>query len=88
LEFRPERWVSKSGRFRHEPSYKFLSFNSGPRSCIGKDLGLSNMKTTAASVIYNFKVELVQGQTVMPQSSVILHTQNGMMVRLKRRVAA
>jgi hypothetical protein len=25
---------------------------------------------------------------VMPQSSVILHTQNGMMVRLKRRVAA
>jgi cytochrome P450 len=88
LEFKPERWVSKSGRLRHEPSYKFLSFNSGPRSCIGKDLGLSNMKITAASVIYNFKVELVEGQTVMPQSSVILHTQNGMMVGLKRRVAA
>ncbi|GJN05595.1 hypothetical protein PR202_ga23238 [Eleusine coracana subsp. coracana] len=88
MEFRPERWVSKSGRLRHEPSYKFLSFNSGPRSCIGKDLGLSNMKITAASVIYNFKVELVQGQDVMPQSSVILHTQSGMMVRLKRRVTA
>jgi cytochrome P450 len=62
--------------------------NSGPRSCIGTDLGLSNMKITAAAVMYNFKVELVQGQTVMPQSSVILHTENGMMVRLKRRVAA
>ncbi|XP_062182563.1 noroxomaritidine synthase-like [Phragmites australis] len=88
MEFRPERWVSKSGRLRHQPSYKFLSFNSGPRSCIGKDLGLSNMKITAASIIYNFKVELVRGHAVMPQSSVILHMQNGMMVRLKRRLAA
>ncbi|CAO2174870.1 unnamed protein product [Urochloa humidicola] len=86
MEFRPERWVSKSGRLRHEPSYKFLSFNSGPRSCIGKDLSLSNMKITAASIIHNFKVQLVDGHAVMPQSSVILHTQNGVMVRLKRRV--
>jgi len=87
MEFRPERWVSKSGRLRHEPSYKFLSFNSGPRSCIGKDLGLSNMKMTAASIIHNFMVDLVDDHAVMPQSSVILHTQNGMMVRLKRRAA-
>ena len=87
MEFRPERWVSKSGRLRHEPSYKFMSFNSGPRSCIGKDVSLSNMKITAASIIHNFKVELVKGHEVMPQSSVILHTQNGIMVSLKRRVA-
>ncbi|KAI5005300.1 hypothetical protein ZWY2020_032543 [Hordeum vulgare] len=87
-EFRPERWVSKSGRLRHEPSYKFLSFNSGPRSCLGKDLGLSNMKIAAASIIYNFKVELVEGHAVMPESAVILHTRNGMMVRLKRRELA
>lgn len=46
------------------------------------------MKITAASIIYNFKVELVEGHAVMPQSSVILHMQNGMMVRLKRREAA
>ena len=85
MEFRPERWISKSGRLRHEPSYKFLSFNSGPRGCLGKDLGLSNMKMAAASIIYNFKVELVEGHAVMPESAVILHTRNGMMVRLKRR---
>ncbi|KQK03062.1 noroxomaritidine synthase [Brachypodium distachyon] len=84
-EFRPERWVSKSGRLRHEPSYKFLAFNTGPRSCLGKDLGLSNMKIAAASIIYNFKVELVEGHAVTPESAVILHTRNGMMVRLKRR---
>uniref|UniRef100_A0A0E0BYB0 Cytochrome P450 n=1 Tax=Oryza meridionalis TaxID=40149 RepID=A0A0E0BYB0_9ORYZ len=88
MEFKPERWVSKSGRLRHEPSYKFLSFNTGPRSCLGKELSLSNMKIIVASIIHNFKVELVDGHEVMPQSSVILHTQNGMMVRLKRRDAA
>jgi cytochrome P450 len=75
------------GRLRHEPSYKFLAFNSGPRSCLGKDLGLNNMKLAAASIIYNFKVELVEGHAVMPESSVTLHTRNGMMVRLKRRDA-
>uniref|UniRef100_A0A0E0JEY7 Cytochrome P450 n=1 Tax=Oryza punctata TaxID=4537 RepID=A0A0E0JEY7_ORYPU len=88
MEFKPERWLSKSGRLRHEPSYKFLSFNTGPRSCLGKDLSLSNMKIIVASIIHNFKVELVEGHEVTPQSSVILHTQNGMMVRLKRREAA
>ncbi|AQK90856.1 Putative cytochrome P450 superfamily protein [Zea mays] len=70
-----ERWVSRSDRLRHEPSYKFLSFNSGPRSCIGKDVSLSNMKITAASTIHNFKVELVRrGHEVTPQSSVIYST--------------
>lgn len=88
LEFKPERWVSKSGGLRHVPGYKFLAFNSGPRSCVGKNLALSNMKMVAASIIYNFKMELVEGHTVMPQSSIVLHTRNGVMVRLKRREAA
>ncbi|CAM0884908.1 unnamed protein product [Alopecurus aequalis] len=50
-EFRPERWVSNSGRLRHEPSYKFLAFNTGPRSCAGKGLALTDMKIIAASII-------------------------------------
>lgn len=31
-EFRPERWISREGRLKHEPSYKFRSFNCGPRT--------------------------------------------------------
>ncbi|KAF7056304.1 hypothetical protein CFC21_063721 [Triticum aestivum] len=87
-EFRPERWLSKSSRLRHQPGYKFPAFNAGPRSCVGKDLALGSMKMIAASIIYNFKVQLVEGHAVMPGSSIVLHTRNGIMVNLKRREAA
>ncbi|WZZ46145.1 hypothetical protein YC2023_042404 [Brassica napus] len=34
---------------RHEPSYKFLAFNSGPRTCYGKHLAMTKMKTVVAN---------------------------------------
>uniref|UniRef100_A0A0D3G3X6 Cytochrome P450 n=1 Tax=Oryza barthii TaxID=65489 RepID=A0A0D3G3X6_9ORYZ len=93
-EFRPERWLSTgdgdggAGKVRQEPSYKFAAFNAGPRSCLGKDLGLSNIKIAAAAIVYNFTVELVAGHVVEPKDSVVLHTKNGLMVRVKRRETA
>lgn len=35
-DFRPERGISDSGKLRHEPSYKFLALNGGPRIAWGK----------------------------------------------------
>ncbi|CAL5096782.1 unnamed protein product [Urochloa decumbens] len=87
-QFRPERWLSDNGRVRHEPSHKFAVFNCGPRSCLGKNLGLSNIKIAAAAILYNFQVELVDSHVVKPQNSVVLHTKNGMRVRIKRRKTA
>ncbi|OAY85515.1 Alkane hydroxylase MAH1 [Ananas comosus] len=84
-EYKPERWISASGKLRHEPPYKFLAFNAGPRMCLGKDLALTQLKVTAAAVIYNFCVEVVEGHEVVPENSVILHMKNGMLVRLKKR---
>lgn len=45
LEFRPERWVTEDGKLRHEPSYKFFSFNTGPWTCLGKEMAFVQMKT-------------------------------------------
>jgi cytochrome P450 len=87
-EFRPERWLSGSGQVRHEPSHKFAVFNCGPRNCLGRNLGLSNLKIAAAAIIYNFRLELVDGQVVQPLNSVVLHTKNGLRVRIIRRDAA
>ncbi|KAI8031950.1 Alkane hydroxylase MAH1 [Camellia lanceoleosa] len=36
VEFKPERWLSERGTIKHEPSYKFLAFNAGPRTCFGE----------------------------------------------------
>lgn len=86
-EFRPERWVNERGRLRHEPSYKFLSFNSGPRTCLGKDLAMNQMKAVASALIYNYEFRPVQGHRVEPKVSIILHMRYGLKLEVRRREA-
>ncbi|CAL4928963.1 unnamed protein product [Urochloa decumbens] len=87
-EFRPERWISPEedgGRVRYVPSYRFMSFNSGPRTCLGKDMAFVQLKAAAAAVVWNFEVQAVPGHVVEPKLSIILHMKNGFMVTVKRR---
>uniref|UniRef100_A0ACD5WF32 Uncharacterized protein n=1 Tax=Avena sativa TaxID=4498 RepID=A0ACD5WF32_AVESA len=86
-EFRPERWISEDGKLRYVPSNKFVAFNSGPRTCLGKEMVLVQMKVTVAAVAWNFAVEVVPGHVVEPKLSIILHMKNGLLVRVKRRSA-
>lgn len=83
-EFRPERWITEKGTIRHEPSYKFLSFNAGPRTCLGKEVALSQMKTVLAAIIRNFHIQVEERQEVRPSASIILHMKNGLKVRVSR----
>ncbi|TVU48446.1 hypothetical protein EJB05_08083, partial [Eragrostis curvula] len=85
MEFMPERWITGDGKLRYEPSYKFISFNAGPRTCLGKEMAFVQMKTAAAAVLWNFAVELVPGHVVQPKLSIILHMKNGLAVRVRRR---
>uniref|UniRef100_A0A0E0QGI4 Cytochrome P450 n=1 Tax=Oryza rufipogon TaxID=4529 RepID=A0A0E0QGI4_ORYRU len=84
-EYRPERWLYDSGKMRHVPSHKFLAFNSGPRMCPGKSIAVMQMKTIAAAVVWNFDVEVVDGQTVEPKLSCLLQMKNGVMVKVNKR---
>ncbi|XP_030527458.1 alkane hydroxylase MAH1-like [Rhodamnia argentea] len=85
LEFRPERWISERGGIRHEPSYKFLAFNAGPRTCLGKEMAFTQMKTVTAAVIINYEVHVVEGHPVRPSNSIILHMKHGLRAKLTRR---
>nr|XP_043629474.1 alkane hydroxylase MAH1-like isoform X2 [Erigeron canadensis] len=83
LEFKPERWISdQSGRIKHVPSYIFTAFHAGPRTCLGKEMGLIQMKMVASAVICNYHVELVEGHKVCPSDSIILQMKYGLKVRL------
>ncbi|KAG0536196.1 hypothetical protein BDA96_03G043600 [Sorghum bicolor] len=84
-EFRPERWLTAAGRFRHEPSYKFVAFNVGPRTCLGRDLAYSQMKAVVAAVLPRFRVEVDAGAVVRPKLSIILHMKDGLKVRVHKR---
>ncbi|KAF3555271.1 hypothetical protein F2Q69_00016066, partial [Brassica cretica] len=66
LEFKPGRWVSETGGFRKEPSYKFFAFFGGPRSCLGKLLAMTLMKTAVVEILQNYDFQLVKGQTIEP----------------------
>nr|XP_043630767.1 alkane hydroxylase MAH1-like [Erigeron canadensis] len=82
MEFKPERWISQGGGIKNESSYKFTAFHAGPRTCVGKDMSLIQMKMLAIAIICNYHVELVKGHQVCPSDSVILQMKYGLKVRL------
>ncbi|KAH7691010.1 Cytochrome P450 E-class group I protein [Dioscorea alata] len=85
MEFKPERWITDKGKLRHEPSFKFLSFNAGPRTCLGKEVAFVQMKTVVAAMISRFHVHVVEDHVVEAKCSVILHMKNGLMVKITER---
>ncbi|KAL7603770.1 hypothetical protein Lser_V15G19270 [Lactuca serriola] len=86
-EFKPERWISDKQMIRHEPSYKFLSFNAGPRTCIGKHVAFTQIKAVGATILHNYKFEMEEGHVVAPNVSVILYMKHGLKVRVACRWA-
>ena len=85
FEFKPERWITERGGIKHEPSYKFLSFNAGPRTCLGKEAAFVQMKAVASAIIYNYRIHVLEEAPVVPAISIILHTKDGLMARVSSR---
>ncbi|KAK8951516.1 Cytochrome P450 86A2 [Platanthera zijinensis] len=87
LEFRPERWLSDDGR-RFEPPadfFKFVSFNAGPRVCLGKDLAYLQMKSIAAGILLRYRLALAPGHRVEQKMSLTLFMKHGLRVLVHRR---
>ncbi|XP_047983730.1 alkane hydroxylase MAH1-like [Salvia hispanica] len=76
-EFRPERWMGKEGGVRHVASHNFLAFGSGPWACPGREMAFNRMKAVVATVLRNFDVEVLEGQSVSPSVSAFLTVKNG-----------
>ncbi|XP_059451562.1 alkane hydroxylase MAH1-like [Corylus avellana] len=85
LEFKPERWISEKGKIVHVPSYKFITFNAGPRTCLGKDMSFIQMKTVASTIIWNYRLQVVEAHPVLPKISIVLHMRHGLKVRVTKR---
>ncbi|KAK2661668.1 hypothetical protein Ddye_000242 [Dipteronia dyeriana] len=69
LQFKPERWISEQGQIVHRPSYQFAAFGAGPRSCIGKDIALIQMKMVATAMLWNYRMQLVDDHPISPRTS-------------------
>ncbi|KAK8938647.1 Cytochrome P450 86A1 [Platanthera zijinensis] len=94
LNFKPERWLKLAGdgkkgaRLCFEPNmdkYRFVAFNAGPRTCLGKDLAYLQMKTIASAVLLRHRLELVPGHRVQQKMSLTLFMKNGLHVHVRPR---
>ncbi|CAH8360948.1 unnamed protein product [Eruca vesicaria subsp. sativa] len=87
-EFKPERWVSNTGSLRHEPSFKFLAFNAGPRSCPGKQLAMNLLKTVIVEILQNYDIHVIKGQKIEPLPGLTLYMKHGLSVTITKRDSA
>ncbi|KAK2641536.1 hypothetical protein Ddye_023299 [Dipteronia dyeriana] len=87
MEFRPERWLSaEEDRFESpKDGYKFVAFNAGPRTCLGKDLAYLQMKSAASAVLLRYRLSPVPGHRVEQKMSLTLFMKNGLRVFLHPR---
>ncbi|KAK8485460.1 hypothetical protein V6N11_009869 [Hibiscus sabdariffa] len=86
LEFKPERWLSEDGKnFQPKDSYRFVSFNAGPRICLGKDLAYLQMKSIAAAVLLRHRLTVAAGHRVEQKMSLTLFMKYGLMMDVHPR---
>ncbi|KAL3522333.1 hypothetical protein ACH5RR_015167 [Cinchona calisaya] len=87
MEFKPERWLSTGGDRFEQPKdvYKFVAFNGGPRTCLGKDLAYLQMKSVASAILLRYRLSLVPGHRVEQKMSLTLFMKNGLKVYLTPR---
>ncbi|KAH7692451.1 Abieta-7,13-dien-18-ol hydroxylase protein [Dioscorea alata] len=84
-EFRPERWL-KNGKFQPESPFKFVTFNAGPRICLGKEFAYRQMKILAAVVLNFFKFKLGDESYVARYRTMFtLHMDKGLPLLAFRR---
>ena len=85
FKFKPERWITENGGLRHEPSSKFIAFNSGPRTCLGKHLAITQMKMVVVEILQKYDVEVIKGQKIEPVLGFMLSMKHGLKVKVAKR---
>ena len=84
-EFKPDRWLT-GGEFQPESPFRYPIFHAGPRICLGKEMAYIQMKSVAANLIENFKVEVL-GDGARPEinAAITLKMKHGMPVIIRGR---
>lgn len=84
LELKPERWL-KDGVFQSVSSFKFTTFQAGPRICLGRDSAFLQLKVTLSLIIHFFTFQLVRGQELTYTSALVMPMKNGVQVTISPR---
>ncbi|KFH61851.1 hypothetical protein MVEG_12359 [Podila verticillata NRRL 6337] len=92
-QFVPERWLvpdpenrASFGKFKPESQYKFVSFNAGPRLCLGQQFAILEALVTTCALLQRYHFRLTPNHPV-PQvkGSVTLPMKKPLMAIVSRR---
>ncbi|KAF9916317.1 hypothetical protein BX616_004069 [Lobosporangium transversale] len=91
--FVPERWLvpdeqggSPFGKFKPENPYKFITFNAGPRLCLGQTFAILEAMATTCILLQRFHFQLVPNHpTPQVKGSVTLPMKDPLMTIVTKR---
>jgi cytochrome P450 len=84
--FRPERWIN--GETEDLPRFAYLPFGGGHRICIGSHFALLEIAVALASLVQQVELTVVPGFELKLDPVITLRSENGLPVRVKRRINA
>ncbi|KAI9701315.1 MAG: hypothetical protein M1820_006537 [Bogoriella megaspora] len=83
--YKPERWIDPSTMERHN-SDVFHPFSIGPRSCIGENIGWTQVRLFLAKMIWHFDfTRMVKDFEWEDQPAYLIYKKDPMLVELKKR---
>ncbi|SDZ65608.1 Cytochrome P450 [Evansella caseinilytica] len=82
LTFLPERWDNSD-----DPPSKFVyfPFGGGPRLCIGERFAMMEAALIIATIIRQYRLELVEDHRVEMEPSITLRPKHGIKMKLRKR---
>lgn len=83
LQFNPLRFDDQARKGR--PKYAYFPFGGGPRVCIGQALAKMQMPLMLAMIVQRFSLELIPGQTIVPDPKITLSPSPGIQMIARRR---
>jgi cytochrome P450 len=81
--FNPQRFDPEHGPER--PSWVYLPFGAGPRTCLGSRFGMMEVLLTVATIAQRFSLRLAGHREVEAEASLTLHPRHGLPMSLHRR---
>ena len=81
--FDPDRFTPERAAGLHRMAY--FPFSGGARKCIGNRFAMAQMPIVVAMVAQRFRVDLLPGETVVPEPAISLRPRDPVMVTLDRK---
>lgn len=83
-DFVPERWLGEIEKYADDRREACQAFAYGPRDCIGRNMGMHEMRLILAKVLFQFDLELCENsKDWAAQRAFVLWEKKPLMCRVK-----